>query len=52
VFLAVILVPAAGYKWLRLNEVLAFWLAYTVTRPLGLVVSRRRPVDLASVMSR
>ncbi len=35
VFLAVILLPAAGYKWLRLNEVLAFWLAYTVTRPLG-----------------
>jgi uncharacterized membrane-anchored protein len=35
VFLAVILVPAVGYKWLRLNEVLAFWFAYTITRPLG-----------------
>ncbi len=35
VFLAVILVPAAGYKWFRLNEVLAFWFAYTITRPLG-----------------
>jgi hypothetical protein len=35
VFLAVILVPAAGYRWFRLNEVLAFWFAYTITRPLG-----------------
>ncbi len=35
VFLAVILVPAAGYKWLRFNEVFAFWFAYTITRPLG-----------------
>ena len=35
VFLAVILAPAVGYKWLRLNEVLAFWFAYTITRPLG-----------------
>jgi uncharacterized membrane-anchored protein len=35
VFLGVILIPAAGYKWLKLNEVLAFWFAYTITRPLG-----------------
>jgi uncharacterized membrane-anchored protein len=35
VFLAVILIPAAGYKWMGLNEVLAFWFAYTITRPLG-----------------
>jgi uncharacterized membrane-anchored protein len=35
VFLAVILVPALGYKLFRLNEVLAFWFAYTITRPLG-----------------
>jgi uncharacterized membrane-anchored protein len=35
VFLVVILLPAAGYTWLRFNEVFAFWLAYTVTRPLG-----------------
>jgi uncharacterized membrane-anchored protein len=35
VFLGVILIPAAGYHWLRLNEVLAFWFAYTITRPLG-----------------
>jgi uncharacterized membrane-anchored protein len=35
VFLAVILLPAAGWRWLRLNEVLAFWFAYTLTRPLG-----------------
>ncbi|MEY9836958.1 hypothetical protein [Streptacidiphilus sp. EB103A] len=35
VFLAVILLPAAGYTWLRFNEVFAFWFAYTITRPLG-----------------
>lgn len=35
VFLAVILVPAAGYRWLKLDEVLAFRFAYTITRPLG-----------------
>ncbi len=35
VFLGVILVPLAGWKWLGLNAVLAFWLAYTITRPLG-----------------
>ena len=35
VFLAVILVPAVGYRRFRLNEVFAFWFAYTITRPLG-----------------
>ncbi len=35
VFLGVILIPAIGFKWLKLNEVIAFWFAYTITRPLG-----------------
>ncbi|HEX9115817.1 MAG TPA: hypothetical protein VGA61_07090 [Anaerolineae bacterium] len=35
VFLGVILVPLAGWRWLRINAVLAFWFAYTITRPLG-----------------
>jgi uncharacterized membrane-anchored protein len=35
VFLGVILIPLAGWRWLGLNGVLAFWLAYTITRPLG-----------------
>jgi len=35
VFLAIILVPFIGYRKLGLNGVLAFWFAYTVTRPLG-----------------
>lgn len=35
VFLALILVPAAGYRWLGLNRIAAFWIAYTITRPLG-----------------
>jgi uncharacterized membrane-anchored protein len=39
VFLAVILVPGIGYKLFGLNEVLAFWLAYTITRPLGASVA-------------
>ncbi|MFD4552972.1 hypothetical protein ACFWP5_01370 [Streptomyces sp. NPDC058469] len=39
VFLGIILIPAAGYRWFRLNEVLAFWFAYTITRPLGASVA-------------
>jgi uncharacterized membrane-anchored protein len=35
VFAAVFAVPAIAYRWLGLNEVVAFWAAYVVTRPLG-----------------
>jgi len=35
IFLGLILVPLIGWKYLHLNSVLAFWLAYTITRPLG-----------------
>lgn len=35
VFGALIAVIAIGYYYFRLNEVLAFWLAYILTRPLG-----------------
>jgi uncharacterized membrane-anchored protein len=34
-FAAVISIPAIGWWRLRLNPILAFWLAYIVTRPLG-----------------
>lgn len=34
-FLGVILAPAVAWRYLRLDAVLAFWLAYTITRPLG-----------------
>ena len=34
-FLALILIPVLGYKKFKWNEVLCFWLAYTLTRPLG-----------------
>lgn len=34
-FAVLILVPAAGYRWLRWNPVFCFWAAYVVTRPLG-----------------
>jgi uncharacterized membrane-anchored protein len=35
VFLGVILVPFLAWRVARLNAVVAFWLAYTFTRPLG-----------------
>jgi uncharacterized membrane-anchored protein len=35
VFLAVIALPALGRLRFGMNDVLAFWLAYTLTRPLG-----------------
>jgi uncharacterized membrane-anchored protein len=35
IFLAAILVPWAAWRWLRLNEVVAFWAANVLTRPLG-----------------
>jgi uncharacterized membrane-anchored protein len=34
-FAALIAIPAIGYRWLRWNAVLCFWLAYVATRPLG-----------------
>ena len=34
-FAVLICVPAAGFRWLGWNEVLTFWFAYVVTRPLG-----------------
>jgi uncharacterized membrane-anchored protein len=34
-FAVLIAVPALGYWLLGLNEILAFWFAYIVTRPLG-----------------
>jgi len=35
IFLVVIAIPAVAYRWLGMNAVLAFWFAYTITRPLG-----------------
>ena len=34
-FAAIIALPAAGFRWLSLNPVVAFWSAYVLTRPLG-----------------
>jgi len=34
-FAGLILIPAVGYRYLQMNEVLAFWFAYVLTRPLG-----------------
>jgi uncharacterized membrane-anchored protein len=34
-YAALIIIPAIGYRWLRWNPILSFWLAYVITRPLG-----------------
>lgn len=34
-FAVIIVIPAAGYRWLGWNPVASFWSAYVVTRPLG-----------------
>lgn len=34
-FAGLILIPAVGYWRFHLNEILAFWTAYVITRPLG-----------------
>jgi uncharacterized membrane-anchored protein len=38
-FLVVIAIPAVAHRWFGMNSVLAFWFAYTVTRPLGASVA-------------
>ncbi|MBF9071946.1 COG4705 family protein [Streptacidiphilus fuscans] len=35
IFAALILIPAAGYRFLNWNPVACFWAAYVITRPLG-----------------
>jgi uncharacterized membrane-anchored protein len=34
-FAVVVAVPAVAHRWFGLNAILAFWLAYIATRPLG-----------------
>jgi uncharacterized membrane-anchored protein len=34
-FIGLIAIPAIGYRYLGMNEVLSFWAAYVLTRPLG-----------------
>jgi uncharacterized membrane-anchored protein len=34
-FIGIILIPAIAYRWFGLNAILAFWMAYITTRPLG-----------------
>ncbi|MBS1892710.1 MAG: hypothetical protein JST59_15550 [Actinobacteria bacterium] len=38
-FAALIAIPFVGYRWFGLNEVVAFWSAYVLTRPLGASVA-------------
>lgn len=39
VFAVLILIPAAGYRWLGWNPIVCFWTAYVITRPLGASVA-------------
>jgi uncharacterized membrane-anchored protein len=34
-FAVVLLIPAAGYRWLGWNAIFSFWFAYVITRPVG-----------------
>jgi uncharacterized membrane-anchored protein len=34
-FIGLIAIPAIAYRYFGMNEVLAFWIAYVLTRPLG-----------------
>jgi uncharacterized membrane-anchored protein len=34
-FAGLITIPAIGFRWLHWNPILAFWVAYVLTRPLG-----------------
>jgi uncharacterized membrane-anchored protein len=34
-FAALILIPAIGYRFFGMNSILAFWIAYVLTRPVG-----------------
>jgi len=46
-FAALIAIPFAGYRWFGMNEVLSFWAAYVLTRPLGASVADWAAVDHA-----
>jgi len=34
-FASLILIPVIGYRWFGMNSILAFWIAYVLTRPVG-----------------
>lgn len=34
-FAALFVAPGLAYRWFGINEILAFWFAYVITRPLG-----------------
>ena len=50
-FLGLILLPAIAWRWFGLNSVVAFWLAYIVTRPLGASISDwiSKPAHLSGI---
>jgi uncharacterized membrane-anchored protein len=35
IFAAAIAIPAVAFRLVHLNEIVAFWFAYIITRPLG-----------------
>ena len=50
-FAVLIALPALGYWLLGLNEILAFWFAYILTRPLGASFAdwMGKPQDLSGI---
>lgn len=50
-FLSLIAIPAIAYWYLNLDEVLAFWFAYILTRPIGASFAdwAGRPANLRGV---
>jgi uncharacterized membrane-anchored protein len=50
-FTVIFLIPAIGYKFFKMNEILAFWFAYIITRPFGASFADwiGRPKDLGGL---
>jgi uncharacterized membrane-anchored protein len=50
-FVVVLLIPAAGYRWLHWNAILSFWFAYVITRPVGASIADwlGKPSDVGGV---
>jgi uncharacterized membrane-anchored protein len=50
-FVVVLLIPAAGYRWLHWNAIFSFWFAYVITRPVGASIADwlGKPSDVGGV---
>jgi uncharacterized membrane-anchored protein len=50
-FVVILLIPAAGYRWLHWNAIFSFWFAYVITRPVGASIADwlGKPSDVGGV---